>query len=71
MDKSQDKSQASPDRKSDEKCTAGNLPEKEEQFEDTSWAKSADHSESATEAERKNVSKTLPNTATREKEDEK
>ncbi len=69
MDNTQDKTKVNQDRKSDEKCTAGNLPEKEEQFEDTSWAKNADHSESATEAERKNVSKTLPQTATREKED--
>ena len=59
------------DRQSDKKCTAGDLPEKEEQFEDTSWSKVADHSESATEAERKNVSKTLPETATKETEKKK
>jgi hypothetical protein len=56
------------DRQKDEKCTAGDLPEKAELFEDTSWEKVADHSESATEAERKNVSKTLPETATKEKD---
>ena len=56
------------DRQKDEKRTAGDLPEKVELFEDTSWEKVADHSESATEAERKNVSKTLPETATKEKD---
>ena len=55
------------DRQKDEKRTAGDLPQKVELFEDTSWEKVADHSESATEAERKNVSKTLPETATKEK----
>ena len=59
------------DRKTDDKCTAGNLPEKQEQFEDTSWVKNANHGEQATEAERKNVSKTLPNTAVKEKEERK
>jgi hypothetical protein len=54
-------------RKSDNKCTAGNLPEKQDLFEDTSWVKDADHGESATEAERKNVSKTLPETAAKER----
>jgi hypothetical protein len=65
----QAKSDANPEetRKSDNKCTAGNLPEKQELFENTSWVKEADHGESATEAERKNVSKTLPETAAREK----
>jgi hypothetical protein len=58
--------QSKQDRQQDEKCTAGDLPEKVELFEDTSWEKNADHSESATEAERKNVSKTLPETAARE-----
>ena len=55
------------DRKSDDKCTAGALPDKPELFEDTTWVESADHGESATEAERKNVSKTLPDTAAKEK----
>ena len=55
------------DRKSDDKCTAGALPDKPELFEDTTWVKKADHGESATEAERKNVSKTLPDTAAKEK----
>ena len=56
------------DRKLDDKCTAGDLPDNPELFEDTSWVKSADHGESATEAERKNVSKTLPDTAAKEKD---
>ena len=55
------------DRQKDEKCTAGDLPDKVELFEETSWDKDADHSQSATEAERKNVSKTLPDTAAKEK----
>jgi len=54
------------DRKSDNKCTSGDLPDKPEQFEDTTWVEKAHHGESATEAERKNVSKTLPDTATKE-----
>jgi hypothetical protein len=58
------------DRKSDNKCTAGDLPDKPEQFEDTSWVTNAHHGESATEAERKNVSKTLPDTAAKEKSGE-
>jgi hypothetical protein len=56
------------DRKSDNKCTAGDLPDNAEQFEDTSWVTNAHHGESATEAERKNVSKTLPDTAAKEKD---
>ena len=68
MDKENNITEREEDRKSDDKCTAGNLPEKEEQFEDTTWVKSADHGVSATEAERKNVSKTLPETAVREKD---
>ena len=59
--------QKSEDRKSDDKCTAGALPEKQEQFEDTTWAENAHHGEASTEAERKNVSKTLPDTASKEK----
>ena len=59
--------QHSDDRKSDDKCTAGALPEKQEQFEDTTQAENAHHGEAATEAERKNVSKTLPETAAKEK----
>ena len=55
------------DRKSDNKCTSGDLPDKPEQFEDTTWVTNAHHGESATEAERKNVSKTLPDTAVKEK----
>jgi len=54
------------DRKSDDKCTAGALPDNPELFENTTWVKNADHGESATEAERKNVSKTLPDTAAKE-----
>ncbi|HKP32942.1 MAG TPA: hypothetical protein VJT83_09450 [Chitinophagaceae bacterium] len=54
-------------RSSDHKKTVGNLPENQEQFEDTTWAENADHGSDATEAERKNVSKTLPNSAEREK----
>jgi len=66
MEENTNNQQSKQDRQKDEKCTAGDLPEKVELFEDTSWDKDADHSESATEAERKNVSKTLPETASRE-----
>ncbi len=66
MDDNQNNPELKQDRQKDDKCTSGDLPEKVELFEDTSWEKDADHSESATEAERKNVSKTLPKTATRE-----
>jgi hypothetical protein len=59
--------QDSGDRKSDDKCTAGALPEKQEQFEHTTWAENAHHGQAATEAERNNVSKTLPDTAAKEK----
>ena len=58
-------------RKTDHKRTAGDLPEMEEQFEDTSWVKNADHGVDATEAERKNVSKTLPKTAVKEQKETK
>jgi hypothetical protein len=64
-DKNIEKEQA--ERSRDDKCTAGNLPENQEQFDNTSWAESADHGASSTEAERKNVSKTLPDSATKEK----
>jgi len=53
-------------RKSDDKCTAGDLPDNPELFEDTSWVKDANHGVAATEAERENVSKTLPDTAAKE-----
>jgi hypothetical protein len=68
MEQAKSDANSEENRKSDNKCTAGNLPEKQELFENTSWVKEADHGESATEAERKNVSKTLPETAAREKE---
>lgn len=71
MNEKKDNPQTEQDRKSDDKCTAGDLPEKQEQFENTSWAENADHGESATEAERKNVSKTLPGTANTEREKKK
>jgi hypothetical protein len=71
MSKKKEHPQTDQDRKSDDKCTAGDLPEKEDQFEDTSWAENADHGESATEAERKNVAKTLPGTAGKEREGKK
>jgi hypothetical protein len=68
MDEKVNTTQENEDRKSDDKCTAGKLPEKQEQFDDTSWVKNAHHGVSATEAERKNVSKTLPDTAAKEKD---
>ena len=68
MDDNQNNQESKQNRQKDEKCTAGDLPEKVELFEDTSWDKDADHSESATEAERKNVSKTLPKTAARDED---
>jgi len=71
MNEKRDNPQTEQDRKTDDKCTAGDLPEKQEQFENTSWAENADHGESATEAERKNVSKTLPGTANMEREKKK
>ena len=67
MEENKNLKQQEDSRKSDDKCTAGALPDNPEAFEDTSWVKNADHGESATEAERKNVSKTLPDTAVKEK----
>ena len=67
MDDKKDNTKGEEDRKSDHKYTAGDLPEREEQFEDSSWAEKADHGVSATESERKNVSKTLPDKAEKEK----
>ena len=68
MDDKRNNEESKQDRQSDEKCTSGDLPEKVELFEDTTWDKDADHSQSATEAERKNVSKTLPETAAKERD---
>jgi hypothetical protein len=68
MDDNKNNQDSKQNRQSDDKCTAGDLPEKVELFEDTTWDKDADHSKSATEAERKNVSKTLPETAAKEKD---
>ena len=67
MEENNNRPKEEENRKSDDKCTAGALPDNPELFEDTSWVKNADHGESATEAERKNVSKTLPDTAAKEK----
>ena len=71
MDEKEKIQQEEKSRKTDDKCTGGDLPEKQEQFEDTSWVKKADHGVAATEAERKNVSKTLPTTAVKEKDQKK
>ena len=68
MDENKNNKESQQDRQKDEKCTAGDLPEKVELFENTTWEETADHSKSATEAERKNVSKTLPETAAKERQ---
>jgi hypothetical protein len=67
MEENKNNQESKQDRQKDDKCTSGDLPEKVELFENTTWDKDADHSQVATEAERKNVSKTLPETASREK----
>jgi hypothetical protein len=71
MEERKDNVNTDKDRKSDDKCTAGDLPDKAEQFEDTTWVTKADHGVSATEAERQNVSKTLPDTAAKEQPNKK
>jgi hypothetical protein len=46
--------------------TAGNLPDHQKEFENTTWQEKENKDSDATEAERVNVSKTLPKTASRE-----
>ncbi len=48
------------DRSADNKPTGGELPDKQQEFEGTTWDENADHDSTSTEAERKNVSKTSP-----------
>ena len=45
---------------------AGNLPDHQKEFENTTWHEKENKDSDATEAERVNVSKTLPKTASRE-----
>ncbi len=55
--------QAKQDR--DSKPTAGDV--KEEGFENTTWEQHTDHDAASTEAERKNTSKTLPGSSTKDR----
>ena len=67
MDNKNNTQKEQAERSRDQKTTAGNLPENQELFDDTTWSEKADHGSKSTEAERKNVSKTLPDSA--EKDD--
>lgn len=46
--------------------TAGDLPDHQKEFENTTWHEKENKDSDATEAERVNVSKTLPKTASRD-----
>ena len=49
----------------DSKPTAGDV--KEQGFEDTTWEQHTDHDAASTEAERKNTSKTLPDSSSKDR----
>lgn len=54
--------------KKEEKPTAGEMPDHQQEFENTTWQQSEKKDAEATEPERKNVSKTLPDTASKEED---
>jgi hypothetical protein len=56
-------------KKKGNKPTVGELPDRQKEFENTTWHQKENKAAGGTEAERMNVSKTLPETAC--KEDEK
>jgi len=59
---------ATPDKKdhNQDQPAAGDLPDHQKEFENTTWHEKENKDSDATEAERVNVSKTLPKTASRE-----
>ena len=63
---SPDKSNDTGQENKDHKPTAGSV--KEQGFEQTTWEEHANHNADSTKAERDNTSKTLPRTATRDKQ---
>ena len=54
--------------KKEHKPTAGELPDRQKEFENTTWHEKEKKDAGATEAERMNVSKTLPETACKEEQ---